>query len=259
VAKPFVLVQISDPHIGATWAHGDPVARLRETVDAVRRLPDRPDAVLVTGDLADNGADDEYEVVRDAVAAIGAPVYVLPGNHDKRDALRRSFELDGDAGTPVRAAADLGPLRLVMLDSTVPGHDHGELDDEQLAWLDAELAVAPEQPTIVAMHHPPLLTGSDVWDEFALLSRARIALADAVIRHRNVSRIVAGHVHRTIVADLAGQVVLAIPSTYVQAELDLTSDELRFSDDPPAFALHTVVDRVIASHVQPVPLPSYPN
>jgi 3',5'-cyclic-AMP phosphodiesterase len=251
--KPLVLVQLSDPHIGATWAGGDPIAGLAATVEAVRRLPDHPDAVLISGDLADNAADGEYELVRELVARLDAPMCVLPGNHDDRDTLRRCFELPGLAGTPVQYTVDVGPLRLVMLDSTRPGEVRGELDRERLAWLDAELATAPDRPTLLAMHHPPLMTGSTAWDEIGLAATDRVALGEVVSRHPQVRQIVAGHVHRTIAGGLGGRAVLTIPSTYVQARLDLTSDEIRFADDqPPGFALHALVDGDLTSHVQPV-------
>ncbi len=82
MTKPFLLVQLSDPHIGATWAGGDPAAGLKAAVESVRRLPDVPDAVLMSGNLADHAADAEYEFVRESLEQLGAPVYVLPGNHD---------------------------------------------------------------------------------------------------------------------------------------------------------------------------------
>ena len=159
MTRPFLLVQLSDPHIGATWADGDPVARLRAGVESVRRLPDAPDAVLMSGDLADNAADGECELVRELLAQLGVPFYVLPGNHDHRDTLRRYFDLPGAVGTPVQYAVDLGPLRLVVLDSTRPGEDRGELDADRLSWLDAELAGTPDRPTVLALHHPPVSTG----------------------------------------------------------------------------------------------------
>ena len=74
MTRPFLLVQLSDPHIGATWAGGDPVARLSAAVESVRRLPDPLHAVLMSGDLADNAADGEYELVRELLAQLGAPV-----------------------------------------------------------------------------------------------------------------------------------------------------------------------------------------
>lgn len=254
MSTPFVLVQLSDLHIGATWAGGDPVDGLAATLESVRRLPDRPRAVVISGDLADNAAAGEYEQVRELVARLEVPVFVLPGNHDDRDALRRSFDLPGSAGAPVQYAADVGPLRLVMLDSALPGLDRGELDRERLAWLDAELAAAPERPTLLAMHHPPLSTGSRAWDEIGLPAADRVALGEVVRRHPQVKRIVAGHVHRTIAAELDGRAVLAIPSTYVQARLDLASDEIGFGHEPPGFALHALVDGEIVSYVHAVVL-----
>jgi 3',5'-cyclic-AMP phosphodiesterase len=141
---------------------------LSAAVESVRRLPDAPDAVLISGDLADNAADAEYGIVRELLAQLSAPVYVLPGNHDDRDTLRRQFELPGADGTPVQYAVDLGPLRLVLLDSTRPGEDRGELDAERLGWLDAELAAAPDRVTLIAPHHPPVSTGIAVRDEIGL-------------------------------------------------------------------------------------------
>ncbi len=252
MGKPYVLAQLSDSHIGATWARGDPIAGLCATVDAVRRLPDPPDAVLISGDLADNASADEYAVVRECVAQLDAPVYVLPGNHDDRDTLRSCFELPGPIGTPIQYAADLGPLRLLALDSSRPGEDRGELDRERLDWLDAELTGAPNRPTVVAMHHPPLLTGSTPWDEIGIPSSERAALAEIVARHPQVLRIVAGHLHQAIAAELGHRAVLAVPSTYAQAQLNLSSDEIEFSDDPPALAVHVLTDDELTSYIQPV-------
>jgi 3',5'-cyclic-AMP phosphodiesterase len=93
---------------------------------------------------------------------------VLPGNHDDRRALHRHFGGPGAAGEPVQHSVDLGPLRLVVLDTTRPGEDPGALDAERLDWLDAELAAAPRLPTLLAMHHPPLVTGVPAWDELGL-------------------------------------------------------------------------------------------
>jgi Icc protein len=252
MAKPFLLIQLSDPHIGATWAGGDPVAGLRAAVEAVRRLPDDPDAVLMSGDLADNAADGEYEVVRELLAQLGAPAYVLPGNHDDRETLRRHFDLPGAEGTPVQYAVDLGPLRLVVLDSTRPGEDRGELDVDRLTWLDGELAVAPDRMTLLALHHPPFSTGILAWDEIGLSVADRRGLGEVLQRHPQVRRVVAGHVHRTIAAELAGRAVLAVPSTYVQARLSFNSDEIEVVAEPPGFAVHAVLDGELASHVQPV-------
>ena len=252
MATPFLLIQLSDPHIGATWADADPVAGLTAVVEAVRQLPDAPDAVLISGDLADHAADDEYAIVHELLARLGAPVYALPGNHDDRNTLRRHFDIPGTAGTPVQYAVELGPLRLVVLDSRRPGEGRGQLDPGRLAWLDDELSAAPDLLTIVALHHPPVTTGIDVWDREGLPEPDRRALGDVLRQHPHVRRVVAGHVHRTLTGDLAGIAVLAIPSTYIQARLSFNADHIELVAEPRGFAVHALLDGELASHVQPV-------
>jgi Icc protein len=252
MSRPFLLVQLSDPHIGASWDEGDPAAKLAAAIDAVRVLDESPDAVLVSGDLAEHAADEEYEQVRALLGRIDAPSYVLPGNHDDRDALYRHFGVPGAGGRPVQYTADLGALRLVVLDSTLPGEDRGELDDEQLGWLDGTLAEAPGTPTVVAMHHPPVAVGIPAWDAIGLPAPDRRALAEVLARHPQVQRVVAGHVHRAMTAVLGGRTVQTVPSTYVQGLLDFAATELELSADPPGFAVHALVDGELVSHIQPV-------
>jgi 3',5'-cyclic-AMP phosphodiesterase len=253
MTKPFLLVQLSDSHVGATWAGDrDPVAGLRAAVESVRRLPDAADAVLMSGDLAEHGADDEYEVVRELLSQIGAPVYALAGNHDDRDTLRRQFDLPGQGGAPVQYAVDLGPLRLVVLDSTRPGADWGELDEVRLRWLDGELAAAPDRLTVVALHHPPASTGNLGWDEIGLRAVDRGALVDVLQRHPQVRRVVAGHAHRAMTSELAGRAVFVVPSTYAQTRLKFSSHEIEMTAEPLGFAVHALRDGDLASHVQPV-------
>lgn len=247
-----VLVQLSDPHIGAEWGGGDPVGALTAAIDAVNRLDVGPAAVLVSGDLADHADDAEYEQARELLRALEAPLLVLAGNHDARGALRRHFDLPGSEDEPVQYATEVGALRLVALDTTRPGEDSGELDAGRLAWLDAELDRVPNVPTLLAMHHPPLTTGVPAWDEFALAAADQRALAAVLARHPQVRRVTAGHLHRTIAAELAGRAVLAVPSTYVQAKLDLRAQDLEFGDDPAGFAVHTLLDGQLNSHIQPV-------
>jgi Icc protein len=252
MSRPFLLVQLSDPHIGASWGDGDPLERFAAAIAAVRAFEQSPDTVLVSGDLAEHAADAEYEQVRALLERIDAPAYVLPGNHDDRDALHRHFGVPGAGGRPVQYAADLGPLRLVVLDSTLPGEDRGELDRERLGWLDTTLATAPRTPTVVAMHHPPLAVGIPAWDAIGLAVSDRQALGELLGRHPQVQRVVAGHVHRAIAAALGGCVVLSAPSTYIQGLLDFNATELELSADPPGFAVHALVDGRLVSHIQPV-------
>lgn len=254
MTRPLLLVHLSDPHIGATWAGDDPAGGWQAAIDAVQQLPDRPDAVIVTGDLTDSAASAEYAVVKSALEALEVPAYVLPGNHDDRAGLRAQFGLPGRADDPVRYTADLGALRLILLDTTHPGHADGELAAPQLDWLESELAAEPDQATFVAMHHPPFATGMPAWDAIGLAPSERADLGNVVTRHPQVLRILSGHVHRAFTAEFVGCVALSAPSTYVQARPRFEdSAELEFShDEPPAFAIHAVRGTKVLSYVQPV-------
>jgi 3',5'-cyclic AMP phosphodiesterase CpdA len=252
-SRPTVVVQLSDPHIGATWAEGDPVAGLDVAVDSIRRLRPAPDALLLTGDLADTRSDSEYAHVLAALSDVDAPLYALPGNHDDRDGLRRHFGIPGDPGTPVQYAVELGALRILMLDSTRPGADDGELDAGRLAWLEDALSADPRTPTLLAMHHPPLVTHVPAMDALALAAEDRVALADSVARHPNVVLIVAGHVHRAVSGELAGRRVLSAPSTYIGFELDLVAEQIDDVPTPPGYVVHVLRDGALASHVVSLP------
>jgi 3',5'-cyclic-AMP phosphodiesterase len=249
VRDPFLLVQLSDPHIGADWGGGDSIARFAAVVDAVLALGAEPDAVLLSGDLADHATDDEYLQVRELLAPLDVPIHVLPGNHDDREALRRHFDLPGAGGEPVQYAVDVGPVRLVVVDSTRPGDDSGELDEERLTWLDRELAAEPERPTLIALHHPPLRTGIPVMDGVGLRPEDSDALAGVLDRHVHARRIVAGHMHRAIAGDVAGRTIVVAPSSYLAVALDFHAEEIVLTDEPPGFAVHTLLDNRLVSHV----------
>ena len=247
-----VLLQLSDPHLGARWTGEDPAELLAAAVACAGNLLPRVDAVLVTGDLTDTGGDEEYARVRELLAPLEAPVHALPGNHDARGALRRTFGVPGGEDDPVQYVADVGPLRLVAVDTTIPGRDEGALPADRLAWLDAALAARPDAPTVVAMHHPPLVTGVPAMDALGMPAEHRRALAGVLARHAHVQRVVAGHVHRAVVGELGGRPVLAAPSTYLPLRLAFEGDVLAFQDEPAGFAVHALVDGALVSHVQPV-------
>lgn len=243
----YVLAQISDPHIGGEWAGGGSVTGLEAIVAAVAATG--PDAVVVTGDLADHATGEEYERTRGLLERLGVPVHVLPGNHDDRAELRRWFDVGGAGAEPVQYAVELGPLRLVVADTTRPGRDDGELDAERLAWLEDALAAERAAPTLIALHHPPLVTGAPALDDARLGDESRRALGDVVARHPHVHRVIAGHVHRVMTGACGGAAVLTAPSTYVQLELDFADARLRPAAEPSGFVLHVVADGELVSHV----------
>jgi 3',5'-cyclic AMP phosphodiesterase CpdA len=249
---PFSIVQMTDPHIGAVWSE-DAGAALGRAVDAVRNvLPGPPDAVIVTGDLANTPADAEYETARELLGRLGAPVYVVVGNHDDREKLRRHFEVPDAHAELLCYSIDLGPVRLIALDTKRPDSDAGQLATAQLAWLDSILDRSPARPTLIAMHHPPLLTGIPAVDRIGIPAEERAALEEILGRHQQVQLVACGHVHRAIVGRIGAATVLALPSTDVQLVLDLESSDMQFCAESPCFAVHLRAGDRIVSHIQPV-------
>ncbi|MHB1431034.1 MAG: phosphodiesterase [Streptosporangiaceae bacterium] len=251
--KPIVIAQISDLHVGATWAPFDPLARFMASVTAIRRLPDRPEAILVSGDIADHGSADEYAVVAAELGALGIPVHVAAGNHDDRAALREYFSLPGNGAEPIDYAVQVGPLKVLVLDSTVDGADRGDIEAGQLDWLETTLAAAPGRPTALLMHHPPARTGVPALDAIGLSVPARLELGRIVARHSQVRAILSGHFHRAIATRLGARAVLTAPSTYTQISVHPSVDELHAAaDESSAFLVHRFLDGEVVSYVQSV-------
>jgi len=251
--KPTLLVQLSDLHIGGTENGMDPVPRLEAVIAAVRSLPNRPDAVLVSGDLTDDGAEEGYRVARELLNRLDAPVHVIPGNHDDRARLRAAFDLPGSGDEPINYSVGVGDLRLVAFDSIVPGQDPGDFPPEQLRWLDEELAAKPKAPTLLALHHPPLATGIAEWDAINLSAAQRDSLAEVVGRHPRVLGVAGGHLHRVAASVLAGRPVFAAPSTYWQVRPDFEEGDEYQVVDAPGFAIHALRAGELYSQAESVP------
>jgi 3',5'-cyclic-AMP phosphodiesterase len=253
MAKPVLLAQLSDLHIGAHENGVDPVPRFEAVVEAVRLLPNEVDAVLVSGDLTHDGGQPELRLIRQLLKRLDASLHVMPGNHDDRALVRETFGLPGAGDEPVNYSADVGELRLVVLDSNVPGQDPGRYDAEQLRWLDSELGMEPDRPTLLAMHHPPLATAVREWDGINLEPGQREALAEVVARHPQLRAIAGGHLHRIAASGLAGCPVIAAPSTYLQAQPDFETEGVEFGGAP-GFVLHALLDGELSSQVESIAL-----
>jgi 3',5'-cyclic AMP phosphodiesterase CpdA len=254
-AEPFLLAQLSDPHVNDD--DDGPALALAAAVRAVGALDPAPGAVLVSGDLTEHGSVSEYERVRELLSALTMPVHVLAGNHDDREALRKSFPLPSavadTASEDYRYATRCGPLRLIGCDTTRPGRDDGAFGADRLAWLEARLSEDLDTPTIVAMHHLPLPTAIPAMDALGLSRADRVAIDELVAAFPHVGRVVTGHVHRAVVGTLGGCAVFACPSTHLQVALDLREPvRLTLVPGPPGFGLHIAVAGELVSHVQPV-------
>jgi 3',5'-cyclic-AMP phosphodiesterase len=228
-----LLAQLSDPHVD----DGDPgaAAALARAVQALLDLRPAPDAVLVSGDLAEHASPTEYERVRELLAPLPMPVAAIPGNHDDPEAVEHPREMA------------VAGYRLLLCDTRRDGRDDGRFDVERLG------ALLDDRPTIVAMHHPPLLMGIPAWDAIGLPDADRAAVGEIVAGHPQVRRIVSGHVHRAALGSVGGCPVFTCPSTWIQGLLDFGHpDVLALVPEPPAFAMHVVVAGELTSHVQPV-------
>jgi Icc protein len=188
------LVHISDLHIPASpggRVHGaDTDAILRQAVRLVADL--RPDLVIATGDLSADGSAASYDRLAERLAAVPAPVYACPGNHDDRARLRRAFRTPGKGDTPVHTAIAAGGHRFLLLDSSQPGKEDGFLPDEELHWLAGQLGECSE-PTWVFLHHQPLPVYVRWLDGIGL--RNGDALLEVLAVHPHVRGVGYGHVH----------------------------------------------------------------
>lgn len=249
------ILQLTDPHIGADWRPSDPLDTLRAVLAEVRALPQRPALALVTGDLAGGGEPEDYARLAALLdEELGLPLHVLAGNHDDRAALRSHFDVGGEGADPIQYAIERDGLRVLMLDTTIPGEDAGSLDDARLKWIAGRLAAHPRTPTLLAMHHPPFLSGARDIDRYALAPAAREAIARLISDHPQVCGTIAGHVHRTMLVGVGGRPAITIPSTYCQLRLDFEAERLEMVDEPLGFALHALVDGRLVSHVQTLPV-----
>jgi 3',5'-cyclic-AMP phosphodiesterase len=216
-----IVAQISDLHIrrrGHVMHYMPNTADyLRRTIDRLHRMNPRPGIVLATGDLAERGSPHEYRRLRSILNRLEIPYFLIPGNHDDREELRRAFRDHRYLSTFKNHASyafDAWPLRIIALDSTDPRYIGGYLDGERLSWLDGELAAHPRRPTILALHHPPFRSGVAAMDAHGFVNVER--LAEIVRANPQIARIVSGHVHTVLMRPWNGTIACTAPSTSPQ-------------------------------------------
>jgi 3',5'-cyclic AMP phosphodiesterase CpdA len=256
------LLHISDTHLlaggGRLYDRVASEQHLRTLFEEFEASGGRPEAIVFTGDLADLGEPDAYARLRrivDPVAErLGAQVIWVMGNHDDRTAFRRGL-LDDDLGgsRPVDRVDDVNGLRVITLDSTVPGHHHGEVTPGQLDWLAEELSMPAPHGTILAMHHPPVPSVLDLAVSVELRDQAGLA---EVVEGSDIRSIIAGHLHYSSTAMFAGvPVSVASASCYTQ-DLNVPVGGTRGRDGARAFNLVHVYPSTVLHSV--VPLGSFP-
>ena len=240
-----LIAQLTDLHLRP---RGCAAYRVSETnmfaeraIDALAALRPAPDVVLVTGDLTDCGLPEEYEIYSALRARLPMPVYAVPGNHDRRETMRTAIvshipQLSDP--TFVQYVIDDHAVRLIGLDTIIPGRSAGALCAHRLGFLEKALRAAPDRQTMIFMHHPPFETGIDHMDAIRLLDGAE-GFSELLTRNPQVRNVICGHVHRKIVTRIGHAICSTAPSVGHQVAFDFQNKApggLVF--EPPAFDLH---------------------
>jgi len=189
----------------------------------------RPDAVIFTGDTVQHGQPEEYAHLRELLAPLDAPLYMVPGNRDDSGALRSAFgdhpNVHGN-GDFLHYVVEDHELRLVAIDSTSPGERKGVFCSARQSWLDKVLSEQPDRPTLLFIHHPPFDVGDHYIGGYRRPEEAA-ALADVVSRHPQVQGLLCGHVHWPIERQWAGTEARIMPSVAVDLRKGVEEAEAR--------------------------------
>jgi 3',5'-cyclic-AMP phosphodiesterase len=252
-----LIAQITDIHLGFDPGNPDELNRRRldEALRTLKALVPPPDLLLATGDLADTGDDSlSYARLKLAFADLPFPVFYALGNHDGRDAFRTAFP---DSPMPdgfLQYAIEDHDLRILVLDTLDEGRHGGNFCETRAAWLRARLAEAPDRPTLIVLHHPPIESGLSWMTENPDAEWVK-RLEAIVAAQRNIVAVIAGHLHRPVVTQWAGTTLAVCPSTAPQVALDFESIDPERPDgramivaDPPWFAIHHWDGRRLVSH-----------
>jgi Icc protein len=252
------IAQITDLHVTTGQ---DPLnqlrneQRLRQVLRSIHELKPRPVAIIASGDLVDHGEPAEYAELKRILRESLIPIHFAVGNHDRRDAFRAAMGGPVDADGLIQYAVDFDGLRMVVCDTLEEGRDRSGFDGRRAAWLARTLDEQPDTPTIVVMHHPPILSGVK-WMDPDPNAPWIGELADAIRGRDQVRVVLCGHVHRAFHGLLAGQVVATAPATSIQVTLNLSPVDMERPDgreilvaEPPGYVLVVADEGRITTHV----------
>jgi len=261
-APRFTVAHLSDVHLLANgvkqYGVVEPEDGLRMALSRLGRLDPVPQALVFTGDLADRGEPDAYARLRELVEpfaeGIGAHVVWVMGNHDERAPYAKGL-FDSDDDGPQDRVHDLGGLRIVALDTSVPEYHHGELSADQLAWLHAELSTPAEHGTILAMHHPPIPVPT--LEPAAIIELLDQAALAEVVAGSDVRAILGGHFHYTSHATFAGVPVSVASASCYTTDPAPVDRLISGVDGHQAFnTVHVYDDRIVHTVI---PIPEAPE
>lgn len=254
-----LVAQITDVHIGFDKASPEEhnLLRLRAILRRLAEGPHRPDLLLLTGDLTEDGAPRDYARLAAELASCPVPAWPLVGNHDLRAELLAAFpQVTPPPDGFVHYVLDQGPLRVIVLDTLEPDRHGGGFCEARAAWLSARLAEAPGRPTLIALHHPPFPAGIP-WMDTDPREPWVARLAACLAGQDQVKGLICGHVHRTVLTRWEGLPALICPSSAPAVALDLTpidpdrpDNRALITDEAPGYALHHWNGREIVSHFE---------
>lgn len=211
------ILQLTDTHIvpegvlvSGRLDTADALARLVARITAIREQIGPVDAVLVTGDLSDDGSAESYVRFKALMAPLELPVLVIPGNHDAREPMRHAFAEHLPAQGPLNWTRWMGDVCLIGLDTLVEGKGLGTLCGASLSFLHQALSQAGSAPVLLALHHPPFACGIGFMDAIGLTNRD--ALRETVAGYPGTLRMVCGHIHSMMVTDVAGHIAISGPA-----------------------------------------------
>ncbi|MGM0564032.1 MAG: phosphodiesterase [Pseudomonadota bacterium] len=225
------LLQLSDCHLMAnreeTLRGFNPHESLRKLLEQIKKKDRRFDALLLSGDLSNEGGSESYRLLPELLAFCKKPVYALPGNHDDplemREQMRKQVQCVH--------STDIGPWRLLLLDSRVAGQTEGQLSDEELSRLKLWLEHGREKPTLVAVHHHPHPVGSAWMDDLCLQNGEE--LLTLIRQHPQVKAVTFGHTHQAFDSVVDGVRLLGTPATCFQYTPG--RDDFDIDDLPPGY------------------------
>lgn len=257
-----IIAQITDLHLGFDGS-GTPqnnLDRLKTVLADINALRKAPDIMLVTGDLTENGAAEHYAALKRAMENVGCPVHYALGNHDDRAAFQSIFSDTKFEDGFLQYTVDDAPLRIIVLDTLEPGRHGGALCQTRANWLEAKLLEAPQTPTLIALHHPPIATGID-WMTASPDEAWVRRLHSVLIKFTNVQHIISGHIHRTIYDQFAGASLTVSPAIAPQVKLELApispdkaDGRPLIVDSGPGYCLHIWDGERVSTHTEHSPM-----